>query len=103
MAFVYKKTMVILSVILAIFVALFSLFWYFFGGKSIKLKNGGFVRRATEKTNKETKNGTEMKKEEKIAIIYSDSVRQGVREVIVRTGNFDFVKEGDKVDRKSVV
>lgn len=92
MAKIYNKTKIILGIVFAAVVALASFFWYLFGGKVQPLKEGEFIGGQGGKEKIEA-----VKQKEQLAVAYNPSPVLGVREVIMRTGNLDFIKSGDRV------
>ena len=65
----------------------------FFGGKAQIIPQGQFLVGETQKEPLLTQET----KQEKVAVAYAETPAEGVREVISRTGNLDFIKPGEKV------
>lgn len=64
-----------------------------FGGKIKALPNKSLViNQSTKQMNTNKKENNEI-----LAVAYADTPEKGVREVIARTGNLDFIKQGQKV------
>ncbi len=91
-----KMYMLYIAIILVILGAGF-LLWQLFGGKVKKLKEEEFIFAPKERKEEAKKFPVAEMREEKVAIVYNKNISQGVREVIAKTGNLDFVRKGDKV------
>ena len=92
---VIKKVKLIIILIIGALIAGGAMFYQkFFGGKALPLAKDEFL--VKPETDKMIQIEEKIIKE-KIAIAYNESPAMGIREVIVRTGNLDFIKPGQKV------
>ena len=70
------------------------LYQKFFGGKIQNIPQGKFVIGEPQRQPEQVR---EEKKQEKVAVAYAETPALGIQEVVARTGDFDFIKPGQKV------
>lgn len=94
---IFSKTAAIAMTALVAVLGVALFLWQIFGGKAHRLKEGEFINIKKSELKEKTDKEIQKERKEQIAVAYNESPTLGIREVILKTGNLDFIREGDRV------